>query len=140
MIRALLALILLLDAATAMADTVVAARTIRAKELIGPEDLLVRDVTMAGGISDPAEIIGQEARVALYAGRPIRPGDIGAPSIVERNEIIPLIFSNGGLTITTEGRALDRAGPGEVIRVMNLSSRTTVTAQIDANGAAHVSR
>ena len=60
--------------------------------------------------------------------------------MVDRNEVIPLIYSSGGLTISTEGRALGRAGPGEIIRVMNLSSRTTVTARIDQNGAAHVTQ
>lgn len=140
MIRALLVAFGCLIAGDSLADTVVAARTIRAQEVIAPEDLLLRDVDLVGGIADPNQIIGKEARVALYAGRPIRPGDIGAPSVVDRNEIIPLIFTSGGLVITTEGRALGRAGPGEVIRVMNLSSRNTVTARVDANGAAHVSR
>ena len=40
---------------------------------------------------------------------------------------------------TAEGRALDRAGPGDVIRVMNLSSRTTVSARVGLDGAAYVS-
>ncbi|WP_373487298.1 flagella basal body P-ring formation protein FlgA, partial [Blastomonas sp.] len=40
---------------------------------------------------------------------------------------------------STDGRALGRAGVGDVIRVMNLTSRTTVTAQIGADGAAYVS-
>lgn len=133
-----LALALIFCVGPVAAETLVAARTIRANELIGPDDLLVRDVSMAGGISDTGLVIGKEARVALYAGRPIRPGDIGAPSVVDRNEIIPLIYSHGGLRISTEGRALGRAGPGETIRVMNLTSRTTVTATIDATGVAYV--
>ncbi len=133
----LICILLPLDA---LAETLVAARTIRAQELIGPEDLILRDVQMAGGLADPAVVIGMEARVAIYAGRPIRPGDIGTPSVVDRNEVIPLIYSSGGLRISTEGRALGRAGPGEIIRVMNLSSRTTVTARIDQYGAAHVAQ
>ncbi|MEL6958408.1 MAG: flagellar basal body P-ring formation chaperone FlgA, partial [Pseudomonadota bacterium] len=100
----------------------------------------VRDLETVGALSDPTLAVGLEARVALYAGRPIRPGDIGPPAVVERNQIIPLVFANSVITITTEGRALDRAGPGDFIRVMNLSSRITVTARIDATGAAHVSQ
>ena len=49
-----------------------------------------------------------------------------------------MIFTGTAIQIATEGRALDRAGPGDVIRVMNLSSRNTVTARIGADGAAHV--
>lgn len=140
MIRLFCVLTWMLIPLDALAETLVAARTIRAQELIGPNDLIIRDVQMTGGISDPALVVGMEARVAIYAGRPIRPGDIGTPSVVDRNEVIPLIYSSGGLTISTEGRALGRAGPGEIIRVMNLSSRTTVTARIDQNGAAHVTQ
>ena len=122
------------------AETLVAARTIPARNIIGPDDILIRDVSVAGALNDPNFAIGQETRVALYAGRPIRAGDIGPPAVIERNQIISLIYRRGGVVISTEGRALDRAGPGDVIRVMNLTSRTTVSAQIDATGAALVNR
>ena len=133
-------LILLCLATPAAADTVVAARTIRAQTLIMPEDLLIRDRSIPGGIEDPAQIIGMEARVALYAGRPILPGDLGFPAVVERNQIISLYYERSGLVISTEGRALDRAGPGDLIRVMNISSRSTVTARIGADGAGYVAQ
>lgn len=135
MIRVIL---LCLMAMPVSAETVVAARTMRAQTLINPDDLLLRDITIPGGESDPMLFIGMETRVALYAGRPIRAGDVGFPAVVERNQIIPLIFNRNGLRIATEGRSLARAGPGEMIRIMNLSSRTTVTAKIGADGVAYV--
>lgn len=134
-----LALSLMLLAGGAAAETAVASRTIPAHSIIGVEDVLLRDLIVPGAVSDPNQIIGMEAKVSLYAGRPIRPGDVGFPSIVERNQVIKLIYQRHGLTITTEGRALDRAGPGDVIRVMNLASRTTIAARIGADGAAFVS-
>ena len=136
MIRVLVLLLLLPGAA--MAEIVVAARTIPAQTVIGPDAILLRDLDVPGGVADPAQLVGMEARVALYAGRPIRPGDVGMPAIVERNQIIPLIYDRGGLYIATEGRALDRAGPGDLIRIMNLASRSTVSARIGADGAAYV--
>lgn len=135
-----LSLILLLWGAGAHAEVLVAARTIPAQSIIGPEDLLLRDIKAPGALIDPNTVIGQEARIALFAGRPIRGNDIGTPAVVDRNQLIPLLFESFGLIIRTEGRALDRAGPGDVIRVMNVSSRTTVTATIDAAGIAHVMR
>ena len=128
-----------LGAGAAQADIVVAARTIRPQTIIAPEDLAMRDLTVPGAIDDPALLIGMEARVALYANRPIQPGDVGFPATVERNQLIMLIYQSGTLLISTEGRALDRAGPGDLIQVMNLTSRTTVTARIGADGAAYVS-
>ena len=135
MIRVALALLL---ATPAHAEMLVAARTIPASQIILADDLVRRDGSVAGALADPALVVGMEARVALYPGRPIRAGDVGPPAVVERNQIILLIFASGTLTITTEGRALDRAGPGDAIRVMNLASRNTVTATIAEDGTAHV--
>lgn len=127
-------------ATAAQADVLVAARTIPAQAIITADDLLFRDLADANGISDAARVIGQEARVALFAGRPIRPQDIGTPAVVDRNQLIPLLFTRGGLVIKAEGRALNRAGPGDVIRVMNIASRNTVTARIDGAGVGHVTQ
>lgn len=134
-----LSLILALMVSAADAETLVAARTLPAQTIIGPEDLLSRDIVVPGAVEDPGELIGMETRVALYAGRPIRPGDVGLPAIVERNQIVVMVYTAGGIHITTEGRALARAGPGDLIRVMNLSSRNTITARIGIDGAAYVS-
>lgn len=136
----MLALAFALLASPVAADILVAARTIPARTIIGPDDILTRDLNVVGGLSAPSMAIGQEARVALYAGRPIRAGDIGPPAVVERNQVITLVYQHGGITISTEGRALDRAGPGDVIRVMNLTSRTTVSARVDTSGIAFVTQ
>lgn len=138
MIRAIIFLALL--AQPVIAETVVAARTIPAQTLIEPTDLVLRDTTIAGGESDPLLFVGMESRVALYAGRPIRVADVGFPAVIERNQIVPLIFLGGGLKIATEGRSLGRAGPGEMVRIMNLASRSTVSARIGADGIAYVSQ
>lgn len=136
MIRVLL---FLMAATPAAADIAVAARTLPAQSILTEDDILMREIAIPGGVSDPSLLIGLEAKVALYAGRPIRQGDVGFPATVERNQILSLVYRRSGLVITTEGRALDRAGPGDTIRVMNLASRATVTAVIGMDGAAYVS-
>lgn len=134
-----LSAVFIILAGTAAADVVVASRTIPARSLIAAEDLALRDLDVPGAVGAIADIVGMEARVALYANRPVRPEDVGFPATVERNQIVTLIYLSGGLRISAEGRALDRAGPGDAIRVMNLDSRNTVTAIIGADGAAYVS-
>ncbi|MEM9249424.1 MAG: flagellar basal body P-ring formation chaperone FlgA [Pseudomonadota bacterium] len=125
-------------ASSAMADSLVAATTIRAKTQIGPEHLARVSDVVPGALSNPSDAIGLEARVAIYAGRPIRPGDLGPPAIVERNAIVPLIFYRGGLAIQTEGRVLDRASVGDRVRALNLASRIAVTGIVDEAGQIHV--
>ena len=125
-------------AARAEAETPVAARTIRAHSLIGPGDLATSPHDVPGALTDPGLIVGRETRVALYAGRPFMPGDVGPPALVERNQIVRLAYDVGGLSIVTEGRALGRAGAGDSLRVMNLASRATVTGFVRSDGTVAV--
>ncbi|MEL7116605.1 MAG: flagellar basal body P-ring formation chaperone FlgA [Pseudomonadota bacterium] len=132
------ALAFLIIAPPAIAETLVAARTVRPQTILAAADLAVIERTIPGMLTDHAQAVGQETRVALYAGRPIRPEDIGAPAVIDRNQIVTLIFSRGGLTIATDARALDRAGIGDMLRVMNLSSRSTVSGIVRPDGTVRV--
>lgn len=127
-------LLLALAGPAASQETVIAAGTIRGATLIGPADVAVIEGATPGALSDITQAIGMEARVNLYPGRPVRPGDLRPPAIVERNEIVSLRYNYGGLLVMTEGRALDRAAAGEALRVINLASRQTVTATATAPG------
>lgn len=136
---ALLTIFLMFASALAVAaQTVVAANAIRARSIISPEDLAVLDKNTIGGIASAADIIGKEARVNLYAGRVIRASEIGAPAILERNQLVIMVYNTGQLSISTEGRVLSRAGVGERVRVMNLTSRQTVTGRVMFNGTIEV--
>lgn len=131
----LLTLLLLMLATGARAETLVAARTIRAQGLIGASDLALAEGNLPGGFTNPGEVVGLEARVAIYAGRPILAGDVGPPALVERNQTVTLIYRRGPLTIIAEGRALDRGGVGDSVRAMNIASRTTVTGRVAGDGS-----
>lgn len=133
-----LALILALLPVPLAAETLVATRVLRAQSVIGPADVTQQPGRVAGALALPAEALGKEARVTLYPGRPIRAADLGPPALVERNQLVALRFRQGNLDILTEARALGRGGEGEVIRVMNLQSRTTVSARVAADGSVSV--
>lgn len=135
----MLKIMLLVALATPVsAESLVATRTIRANSVVAPEDLVLVSAALPGALSDPGEAVGLEARVAIYAGKPIRAGDLGPPTLVERNQLVTLVFLSGGLAISTEGRALARGAEGEEIRVMNLGSRNTVMGRIGPDGAVYV--
>ena len=133
-----LSLFLILACWPVAADILVATRTIRPQDIIAPSDIGLQPGDIAGVARDPDQVVGREARVAIYAGRPIRLSDIGEPAVVERNQIVSLIFEHNGLRITTDGRALARAGIGEVVRVMNMSSRSMVAGEVLADGRIRV--
>lgn len=120
------------------AESLVAARNLPAQTVIAPGDVMLVDATIADALTGPETAIGQETRVAIYAGRPVRARDIGAPALVERNAIVTLVYAGPGLSIRADGRALARGRAGEVIRVMNLSSKTTVSGVIGPDGLIQV--
>ncbi|MEM7519464.1 MAG: flagellar basal body P-ring formation chaperone FlgA [Pseudomonadota bacterium] len=125
--------------ATLAADSVVPTRTIRANTIISETDVTLRAMQNAKGFAAITDVVGQEARVVLYPGRVIQVDDVGPPALVSRNQVVRLAFSAGGLQIITEGRALERGAVGDLVRIMNLSSRTTVIGQVLANGTIKVS-
>ena len=132
-------IVLLLFPGAAQADSLIAARNIRPETILTSADIALVPYTIAGAADHPDLAIGMEARVAIYAGRPIRPEDLGPPALVNRNQIVTLHFTAGALSIQAEGRMLDRGGYGDVVRVMNLASRTTITGIVDADGSIRVS-
>lgn len=136
--RLVLVLLAAFNAWPSLAETLVAATTIRGSETIGPDDVAIQPGITLGALSSPADAVGMEARVNLYPGRPIRPGDLRPPAVIGRNDVVTLQYSDGGISIVTEGRALDRAAVGERLRVLNLASRATVTAIATGPGRAEV--
>ena len=130
-----LGLALDLAAPSAQAQTVLAARTLRAGTPITAQDIVLStDPAPPGAVVLPDEALGLEARVTLYAGRPIPLASFGPPALVERNQLVTVLFRRGGLEIRAEGRALARGGAGDEIRVMNLASRNTVFALVAEPG------
>ncbi|NDR58530.1 flagellar basal body P-ring formation chaperone FlgA [Aliiruegeria sabulilitoris] len=121
-------------AGQAAADSLVAAHTIRSRTIISAGDVQLVTDALPGALSDAEAAVGMEARVVLYAGRAIRPEDLSPPALIERNQIVPLIFNHNGLAITTDGRSLSRAALGDRVRAMNMQSRTTVSGTVDSHG------
>ena len=119
---------------SAVAESLVATRAIRAQAVLSPEDMTLVDAAIPGALSDPARAIGMEARVMIYPGRPIRLADLGPLTVVERNALVTLVYVHGALAITAAGRALERGGAGDPVRVMNLASRTSVTGTVLPDG------
>ncbi len=130
--------LILLFPTAALGDSLVAARVIKAQTPLVAEDVMLVAADIPGALTDPAQAIGQETRVAIYPGRPVLGGNLGPAAMVDRNQIVPLIFQAGGLAIRTEGRALSRGAEGEIIEVMNLASRTKITGRVGADGGVTV--
>jgi flagellar basal body P-ring formation protein FlgA len=120
---------------------VFATRTLRVGALVTAADIEIGRIPehrAAGVLGRPEEAIGREVRRNLYAGRPIVAEDLGVPTVVERNSLVTVAYRRGGIELTTIGRALDSAGLQELVRVINLDSRTTIVGTVAAPGIVRV--
>ncbi|WP_223428008.1 flagellar basal body P-ring formation chaperone FlgA [Tateyamaria pelophila] len=138
--RHALAICMCLVANSAFADVVTPVRTLRPGALISESDLALKSGDKPGAFDRISDVAGQEARTALYAGRPIAFDAIGPPALVDRNQIVSLHFEANGLMITTDGRALERGGIGDRVRIMNLSSRSTLFGFVQSDGTVKVTQ
>lgn len=117
-----------------------ATRTLRAGTVLTPADLRPAEKDGAEMQARIATLVGLETRRAIYAGRPVLEADLGPPILVRRNAVVTMIYRDGALAIRAEGRALDPGGSDETVRVINLTSRQTVTARVLGQNQVEVRR
>jgi flagella basal body P-ring formation protein FlgA len=135
------ALVLLIAAPTpGPSQDVLAARTLKVGTVLREADLRVPDREDADVAELLAGLVGLETRRAIYTGRPVVAADLGPPTLVQRNAVVVMIYSDRGLGIRTEGRALESGGAGEVVRVINLTSRQSILATVTGLNQVEVRR
>lgn len=113
----------------------VAMRDIRRGDRVGHDDVAWVTVNESelrtGVITEPDEIIGREAIRTVRAGRPVFENQVRRPIVIERGETITIRLITPQMTLTAVGRALNDAGKGETIEIMNLQSRKRLLATVE---------
>lgn len=125
---------LILLPAAAQAESLVALRTLPAQTVVTEADVTLVEAQIDGALTAIAPALGLQVKTTIYAGRPLRSENLGAPALIDRNQSVTLVYAAGGLIILAEGRALARGAEGEVVRAMNLASKTTVSGRVDGQG------
>jgi flagella basal body P-ring formation protein FlgA len=108
-------------------------------EALGVE---TRDAARLGAapLTDPAQALGHTLRFGGRPGQVLRRSDLVVAAAVKRGEPVALVAGGGGFEVRMAGRALADAGPGEVVRVENLSSRRVLSGVVAAPGEVRVGR
>jgi flagella basal body P-ring formation protein FlgA len=73
-----------------------------------------------------ADLAGMVPRRTLRAGEPIRNADLAKPILVEKNQLVTVVYNTGGLTLSMRGRAQSPGSMGEAVRVQNPQSKRIV--------------
>lgn len=118
-------------------------RAIARGDVVRASDLRLQDVPFSRTLGTPtllenADIIGQAARRSLRAGAPLNPDDLAAPLMVERQDLVTLVYRHGALALTVRARAMDDGAEGQSIDVMNLQSDRIVRGIVAGHGLVHV--
>lgn len=114
-------------AVQSLAQSVQSARPVKINTIITADDLVLTTDQVSGSFERIEDAVGLETRKTLYPGRPVMVGDLGPITVIERNQLVRLLFELGALKITADGRSLGRASLGQRVQVMNSDSRLIVT-------------
>lgn len=84
------------------------------------------------------EAVGQALRHAVQPGQPIQLADLGRPVVVQKGTPMLLALNTPGIELTAQGVAMEPAGMGERVHVLNPASRVVVEAEVTGPGRARV--
>ena len=120
-------------------DLLVSARQLPAGYALHKEDLSTRtvEITQAGGITDPKQVIGKVLRYGISAGQVLREDMLRPPFSVMQGQPVQLIVQGGRFSIRSEGVALGNASEGQLVKVRN-SAGGVVSGLARANGVVEI--
>jgi flagella basal body P-ring formation protein FlgA len=123
-------------------ETAVLARGIERNEVIKFSDVVVErrpKAEIGGDVASRDRAVGMQARKQLRAGQALKIADIAKPDLVQRDQNVTLTYEATGLYLTIRGKALESGTEGDVVSVLNLQSKRTVSGVVSGRGQVTVS-
>ena len=111
-----------------------------AGEVVRPEDVVWTKLAArpAGAPRDADAVIGMAARRPLREGAPVSTRDVSAPQVIKAGDLVSVTWSDGAVSVTLQGKALQSAAAGEAFGVQNTASKKTLQAVASGPGQAVV--
>ncbi len=122
-------------------EAAVLARDVERNEVIKSSDVVVerRPKAEVGDAATRDRVVGMQARRQLRAGQALKVADLVKPDLVQRDQTVTLIYESPGLYLTIRGKALEGGTEGDVVSVLNLQSKRTVSGTVIGRGQVAVS-
>ena len=123
-------------------EAAILTRSVERGDVLKASDVIVErrpkaEVGNDAAIRDSA--VGMQARRQIGAGRALRVPDLAKPDLVTRDQNVTLIYQNGGLYLTIRGKAMDGGAEGDVVSVMNLQTKRTISGVVSGRGQVTIS-
>lgn len=103
-------------------------------DVIAPTDVDWQDVradqTSSDTAATDAQLIGMTPKRGVSTNQPVRLRDLQSPRIIDKGALVTITLATQSLSLTTQGKALQDGGRGDVIRVVNTQSNRIVEATV----------
>jgi flagellar basal body P-ring formation protein FlgA len=122
-------------------EAAVLARGVERNEVIKSSDVTIErrpKVEVGNDAVGRDNAVGMQARRQLRAGQALRVNDLAKPDLVTRDQNVTLIYESSGLYLTIRGKALEGGTEGDVVNVLNLQSKRTVSGVVVGRGQVSV--
>jgi flagella basal body P-ring formation protein FlgA len=123
-------------------EAAVLARDVERNDVLKSADIVIErrpKAAVGNDVAAPSRAIGMQMRKALRAGQPLRTADLTKPDLVQRDQTVTLIYEAAGLYLTVRGKALEGGTEGDIVNVLNLQSKRTVSGTVIGRGQVSVS-
>ncbi len=122
-------------------EAAVLARGIERNEVLKSSDVIVErrpKAEVGNDVASRDRAVGMQARRPLRAGQALRVADLAKPDLVQRDQAVTLVYESAGLYLTIRGKALEGGTEGDVVNVLNLQSKRTVSGIVIGRGQVSV--
>ena len=118
-------------------EAAVLTRNVERTDILKSSDLMVErrpKAEIGGDVALRDRALGMQVRRSMRAGQALKAADLVKPDLVQRDQGVTLIFQTAGIYLTTRGKAIDNGTEGDVVSVLNLQSKRTVTGVVTGRG------
>jgi flagella basal body P-ring formation protein FlgA len=122
-------------------EAAVLARGVERSEVLKSSDVVVErrpKAEVGNDVASRDRAVGMQARRPLRAGQALRIADLTKPDLVQRDQAVTLVYESAGLYLTIRGKALEAGTEGDVVNVLNLQSKRTVSGIVIGRGQVSV--
>lgn len=121
---------------------VITTRTISRHSTIDANDIALSEVNInalgQSYFTDLNSVIGKYVKQPIRAGSIIKPDSLAEPLIIKRGELVRIQAAQNDFSVSMQGKALEDATQGELIRVQNIHSKRIVEAVATAPGKVQI--
>jgi flagellar basal body P-ring formation protein FlgA len=118
-------------------EAAVLTRSVERNEVLKSSDVMVErrpKAEVGADVLTRDRAVGMQARRQVRAGQALKGADVSKPDLVQRDQSVTLIYDAVGVHLTVLGKALENGTEGDVVNVVNLQSKRTVSGVVVGRG------